>query len=543
MGSLKGTAQRTLARVGLLDVARRTAHRVRSYRQPRRAVDHFELNQRLISSIFPAPASIAVASISAPLLRSIESAVSDGTIERCSLLELDDRNSSHLLLEVDQHTESVQAVLASNLTVLALHRLDASHPLLAALHDEIRTMFSSSIGSPFVIVNSRMWISKPGGEAQGPNSFHTDGFAPGHLKVMVYVSPLTEEDGYFEYLDQGSIKRLVGYPAGTAVLFRNSEIVHRRVAGTCRERISIELTLMRSSAWQEQSWPGHFFGRHLCEPTISYQEERGSEHGNLEVDRYYFRNENSGLKVNIGSGRRNWDGWVCFDELVHEGVSSLKLDPSVTLPLEDESTSLAYSSHCLEHLDSATVNRLMSEIHRITSVGAPLVLKIPDYDFFQFLGRSGMTISTLMDGKGIESVTDSWADRIDDTFMNRVAMMFCGYWNEAHGEHFLGTESRMPGSYHGPPMIDDKQLREIFSEHEPSRIAGILCDHALSDPEFARFNHQSAWSRAEMKQLLSAHGFKVISTSTDVICQRFRRVIPDIADMQAWSSYFLATRQ
>lgn len=539
---MKNTVKKILSALGLLTLMRRIIPRLR--RKPKSFVgsDPFKLHQSLIKNLYPDPPLIAVGSISGSMLQRIETAIADGTIERCDLLEMSDRSEAHLYLKVDQHSESVERVSANNQTVLALHRFDASDPLLAALHHEVRAIFRSSVGSPFVIVNSRMWVSKPGGEQQGPNSFHSDGFAPGHLKAMIYVTPLSIEDGYFEYVEQRKLRKLVDLPAGTAVLFQNSELVHRGVPGTSRERISIELTLMRSLVEQEQSWPGHFYGRHLCEPTISTQEVRAESGRYDKSSNYSFRHVESGLKVNIGSGRRNWDGWTCFDEIDHQGVTRLKFSPAVTLPLEDQSSSLIYSSHCFEHLDEPTVKRVMSEIERISLSGAVLVLKIPDYDYFHLLGRSEMTFSTLMDDKGIESVVDTWTGRVDDTFMNRVAMMFCGYWNAAHGEHFLGSGTRKPGAFHGPPMIGSKQLREIFRQHEPSEIAQKLRAQALLDPEFARFNHQSAWNRAEMTEFLSLHGFEVISTSTDVVCQRFRGVIPDLAEMQPWSAYFLAKR-
>jgi hypothetical protein len=50
---------------------------------------------------------------------------------------------------------------------------------------------------------------------------------------------------------------------GTIVCFRNSELEHSGVPGSIHERISIEVTLMRSLVDGHQKWPGHFLGRHL----------------------------------------------------------------------------------------------------------------------------------------------------------------------------------------------------------------------------------------------------------------------------------------
>lgn len=44
-----------------------------------------------------------------------------------------------------------------------------------------------------------------------------------------------------------------------------------------------------------------------------------------------------------------------------------------------------------------------------------------------------------MNDKGTEYVVWSWASKdIEDTFENRLAMMFCGYWNKEFGDHFSG---------------------------------------------------------------------------------------------------------
>ena len=49
-------------------------------------------------------------------------------------------------------------------------------------------MFKTYIGSPFVFINTRIWKTKPLSERMGPNNWHKDGFVPGHLKIMVYLT-------------------------------------------------------------------------------------------------------------------------------------------------------------------------------------------------------------------------------------------------------------------------------------------------------------------------------------------------------------------
>jgi len=501
----------------------------------------FHQYSELVDAIHPMPANFSISKISEGLLQKIESAMSTGVLEKCDLASMLDRLEDHIYLQVDTFSLDIEQKLNANQRVICLHKFDGAHPLLAEIHSEVRGMFSRDVASPFVIVNSRMWLSIPNGAEQGPNALHSDGFSAGHLKVMIYVTPLSQEFGYFQFKKQGKIESVIGLPAGTAILFQNSDLVHRGVPGAVHPRVSIEVTLMRATVDHPQSWTGHFYGRHLITPTIFHEAI-----GVVDERRDYKRQDvsikkiGSGLKVNIGSGRRDWAGWTCFDELDHEGVTKISFGPLVDLPLDDRSTSLFYSSHCFEHLDEETLSRILQEMYRTSLSSGTLILKIPDYDYFLQQLRTGL--STSMQGKGVESVLPTWDGYIDDTFINRIAMMFCGYWNVAYGDHFSGAITLGRNAYHGPPVVEAERLFKIFESNSPNWIAKTLRSYAVKDPNFGRFNHQNAWSRSEMVQYLGDNGFEVMSTSTRKIVQRFSNVIPDINDMQSWSAYFLAKK-
>lgn len=549
MGTIgvKSAAKELLRRLGVLDHVRSLVHAGRRAVKWRKksavkksAKSNFDLYEAVVNALHAAPAVMAVSKISSELVSEIERAIADGSIAECRLALMEDRLSDHLLLKVDSHGADVEAKLDANQTVLALHRFDSSDPLLSKIHEEVRSMFSSDVGSPFVIVNSRMWITKPGSEVQGPNAFHADGFASGHMKVMIYVSPLTVEDGYFEYKKGADVQSMKDLPAGTAILFRNSDVVHRGVPGKTNPRIAIEITLMRSTVDHPQAWPGHFYGVHLVEPTIFHHSRHRARVESFGSEDWRLNKVASKLKVNVGSGRRSWRNWLCFDELAHEGVHRVVFDSSFAFPLDNETVSLLYSSHCFEHLDEATLRQVLREMHRIGARDATFVLKIPDYEYFLEQYRRGQ--SSSMDGKGIESVLSTWDGRTDDTFENRIAMMFCGYWNKAYGDHFTGAVTMSRDAYHGPPIIEKEKLIEIFSSYSPNSIAKRLSEAARSDPHFGRFNHQSAWSRSEMVLFLAESGFRVFSTNTPLIVHRFKSEVPDVDFMQSWSAYFLAKK-
>jgi predicted SAM-dependent methyltransferase len=502
-------------------------------------MNNFVNYAKLVDASQPQSVSLSVAKVSDDLLFKVKNAIESGEIVETSIIACKERLDDHLLLMIDTHSDQTEEQLNANQTVLSLHRFNSTDSLLRELHNEVRDLFSADIGSPFVIVNSRMWKTHPLSEAFGPNDFHTDGLSPGHLKVMIYVTKLSVESGYFEFKDGSTIKQLVNLPAGTAVLFRNSDIIHRGVPGTVESRISIEITLMRATVNHDQAWQGSFYGRHLVEPTIFHHFNPYDENlANSSLTN--FAKISTGSKVNIGSGRRDWSQWLCLDELEHPGVRKIVFSPQVSLPLDNQSVSLFYSSHCFEHLDDETLNQILKEMHRAAKTNAILVLKIPDYDYFLRQFKSG--ISTSMNGKGVESVLRTWQGRITDNFLNRLSMMFCGYWNKAYGDHFTGNVLDREGAYHGPAIVDEDSLRTIFELESPRKIVEHLRKIALQDPEFFRFNHQNAWSRNEMVHFLFERGFEVFSTESSLIVQRFRENIPDIDSMQTWSSYYLARK-
>lgn len=133
-------------------------------------------------------------------------------------------------------------------------------------------MFSVHIKSPFIFINTRLWKTKPGTDNLGMSEWHNDGFSPGFRKIMVYLTPCDKDFGSFKYICPKS--RLIreietedggggGEYGGQVIYFSNSDIEHTGITGTSYERISIELTIFRSTQSLQQEWQGHFWGRDL----------------------------------------------------------------------------------------------------------------------------------------------------------------------------------------------------------------------------------------------------------------------------------------
>ena len=437
-------------------------------------------------------------------------------------------------LLIDNHSEEVENKLLANTVPYDLYPQGQFPKVIRKLHRQLRDTFQSVIGSPFVFVNTRAWSTNPGAERFGPNSMHCDGFEPGHLKIMVYLSPLNEESGYLMLGDN----KVTDQPAGTCVLFQNSDLPHSGVGGTTNLRIAIEVTLMRALIDLPQLWRGHHYGRHLRAPAIAY--ERASQLLGTEpafpppTDAF----PEDKLKINIGSGKRDWPDWICFDEIEHKGVTNIVLSETVKFPLESGSVGLAYSSHNFEHLPDNTLFRILWELRRLLALNGVFILKIPDYDWFLEEYRRGNEASIAE--KGIEPILYTWKSKgVADTFANRVAMMFCGYWNKQYGDHFSGRIQQNEDAYHGPAVMDSLFIDNLFRNSTPYEIARTMTKIALADPDFGRFNHQNAWSAQEIKNLFNEFGFTLETSDREKIIQEYGQVIPDLKDISDWSAYYL----
>jgi hypothetical protein len=247
-------------------------------------------------------------------------------------------------------------------------------------------------------------------------------------------------------------------------------------------------------------------------------------------------------KINIGSGRRAWMGWICLDELTYPSVTKLRFTPSVNFPVRSNSISLAYNSHNLEHLTDEVVDRILVEVKRCLKSSGLFVVKIPDFDFFIDQYRLGN--SSAMSNKGCESIIWSWKNYgVEDTFENRTAMMFSGYWNNSYGDHFSGRiYPANPSAYHGPPVVEKSRMVSILTELDIRSISKTLNQIVLEDKEFKAFNHCNAWSKRDLENLLISHGFEILKMDKKEVINRFKPQIPDLESMFDWSMIVVASK-
>ncbi|MBT5548940.1 MAG: class I SAM-dependent methyltransferase [Nitrospina sp.] len=256
--------------------------------------------------------------------------------------------------------------------------------------------------------------------------------------------------------------------------------------------------------------------------------------------------------VNLGGGVFVALGWRNLEAVAsHVNPHPFQFTPDCTVPFSDNSVETVYSSHALEHLDQPTVDRLLQEAYRILKPEGRLILKLPDFDRTLDCWKKSDN-SFFEDDWGFGGAIETWPDRnIPDTVDSRAAFVFCGFWNDDYGNHFeqawagnlLSEQGEAPVSaYHGPPSISKDVLQELKTSHSPKHIAQTLRKMVVEKEPSYYFNHQSAWGRQELKELVTELGFSVVSQETKFVLRECGD-IPKITEMLSISMYLLARKE
>jgi predicted SAM-dependent methyltransferase len=103
----------------------------------------------------------------------------------------------------------------------------------------------------------------------------------------------------------------------------------------------------------------------------------GSKHG---VSRpIYAKNDDGGLKIHLGAGPINLQGWVSIDARkaphVHLQSEGFALDE-----FTDGAISEIYMCHVLEHFSFEEIEVILRNLHKKLKVGGILRLSVPDFD-------------------------------------------------------------------------------------------------------------------------------------------------------------------
>ena len=236
-------------------------------------------------------------------------------------------------------------------------------------------------------------------------------------------------------------------------------------------------------------------------------------------------------------------GWLNLDEVKSSvNPKPFKFTQDCIFPFKKSSIKTVYTSHCLEHLEPKTANRVIEEVHRVLKDAGRLVIKIPDFDLILDAWRHNDS-SFFTDALwGYEAVKDTWKNRnIKDCLDYRAAMLFCGFWNDEYGDHFSSKVLKNEFAYHGPPIVSIGFLRDLMDRNVPSYISSELRKIVIKNEKDYHFNHINSWGRKELENLLVLCGFRVISFDKTLILSECRD-IPGIEQMEKQSMYCWACK-
>lgn len=248
--------------------------------------------------------------------------------------------------------------------------------------------------------------------------------------------------------------------------------------------------------------------------------------------------------LNIGGGRNFIAaGWLNLEEVKSTvNPRPFKLSAECRFPFREDSIRIAYTSHCLEHLDNQVVCRTLAEVFRVLKEDGNFIIKIPDFDSILDNWRQGNAAFFTDNMWGYQEFTHTWRSRrISDCLDYRAAMLFCGFWNNAYGDYFSGKVFKNDFAYHGPPAASIEFLHKLIKECSPSQISAVLSEIVRKDEKFYHFSHQNAWSREELEKMLNLFDFRVISFDKDKITSKYRH-ISNINGMKQQSMYCWAKK-
>jgi hypothetical protein len=439
----------------------------------------------------------------------------------------------------------------------------------------------NQLGSTWQVVNIRAWMSKPFTNT-GPNDWHIDGGPKFLRKIMIYPMPPSDINGTIEIYDRNNNKFLLQSNQSTCVLFDSSVLRHRGRPGKSQPRPAIEVTIAPGDtvncSFKFEGQNARIYrlipegildelrrNRYIFRKKISKNIEISKIVKNVAIKikrktsvklknlinlfglntSYASKSKplyNAIAGLNIGGGPNFCaPGWMNLD-----GAASQKnpypflFSPNCTFPIPSGVVGLIYSSHCLEHLDDNSVERVLVESRRVISSGGLILLKLPDFEMVKKCLLVGK--KSFFDQWDIESILPFWKNSgVPDNIENRASMIFCGYWNESYGDHFSGRVARNTlDAYHGPAKISKEKIWDLMKLNSCHAISAHLVNFINESQINHSFNHQNAWNADELEAILNKSGFRVETFDKEIICKKFNDV-PGILEMKDISLYCLAS--
>jgi hypothetical protein len=196
----------------------------------------------------------------------------------------------------------------------------------------------------------------------------------------------------------------------------------------------------------------------------------------------------NGRKLNLGPGPK-WQcsGWQTVD-LYHEADFRLDFRTGTPLPFDDDSVSIVFASHVLEHLSDESAEYLLGECARV--LGSPGLIRIitPCADKAMLAYR--LRNEGFFEGGGVSCR----GDHLEDLLVS----FFASY---RHGD------------YVGGPRLEVERVKaQLDANRDPLAFARWCVAQIPDEAEYRA--HINAYTYSKLSELLDAAGFRNIAPSS-----------------------------
>lgn len=218
---------------------------------------------------------------------------------------------------------------------------------------------------------------------------------------------------------------------------------------------------------------------------------------------------------NFGAGAFRHEAWTNVDNpsdhyrhnfADNPQLIAHDLGSSDALRIDSASAHLAYTSHCIEHIEDGAARHFFAEVHRILRPGGIFRITVPDVDLF------------YRAYKNRDPDFFYWFGPLNkDREAARKELLDIPNAGASVAQMFLFSIASSVSTLHAdgaPERISDQQLERMFEERGFERTLDDVC--AKCPPAVQRkhpWNHINWWTKAKTVSFLKQAGFEDVQVS------------------------------
>lgn len=405
--------------------------------------------------------------------------------------------------------------------------------------------YNSSFGAYHVSVYRNFKTSK---DETGYLKWHKDNFPIYIKKVIIYLDDiLHEEDGPTQIMyDDGSIKSIFG-KAGTAVFF-DMNVNHRGAQIKDISKNNHRSVLYFSICPYDLDYvvPIQALG-----VDVIYPLDLNNTFSNSIAKQHAYPSKLSVFTsidgLNIGGGNFQKENWMNFDirySNLKKGQFLFDLSKKIKFPLEDNSLSYVYTSHCLEHLQDDVVDYILHESYRILKPGGRILIKLPDFEGVVDAYRN-KDYTFFANRWAIESLEELMSSHNIEINLKTYMLLIFASYRDFGSSSVYGDKSI--GKFIGPPNITKEEVDYALDTMSIKDFSKFAVNKI---PKFAHdVIHLNAFTPYELQKRMERKGFRYITHSRQTADQEeyadFKRELSEyqINHMDYLSLYVLCEKE